>query len=235
MKSVLMAAFAFASIAGAAQATDVTVGVYDGFNNCLPYACGGGSDVSQQIYAASQFTAGPMEIGAISFYRDDAATFGKGTVDDMTFSLAFYTTTKAVAATNSGGPDATNLPGNLGTLLSNFGTFTVSGVLPSVLTFTGSAFTYDPTQGNLILQITPISSSDGFNGAFFQADSRGVVTRRVIGPSRFGNGPIALVTTFSSPAPVVAPVPEPATWALMLGGFGLAGAAIRRRKLGLAA
>lgn len=29
-------------------------------------------------------------------------------------------------------------------------------------------------------------------------------------------------------------VPEPATWALMLGGFGLAGAALRRRRSGLA-
>ena len=27
----------------------------------------------------------------------------------------------------------------------------------------------------------------------------------------------------------ITPVPEPAAWALMLGGFGLAGAAMRRR------
>lgn len=32
----------------------------------------------------------------------------------------------------------------------------------------------------------------------------------------------------------VAAVPEPATWAMMIGGFGLAGAALRRRKLALA-
>jgi hypothetical protein len=39
-------------------------------------------------------------------------------------------------------------------------------------------------------------------------------------------------TTFKGVA--FAPVPEPATWALMLGGFGLAGAALRRRRAALA-
>jgi hypothetical protein len=29
--------------------------------------------------------------------------------------------------------------------------------------------------------------------------------------------------------PAVAPIPEPATWAMMVGGFGLIGAASRRR------
>lgn len=31
--------------------------------------------------------------------------------------------------------------------------------------------------------------------------------------------------------PVAAPVPEPATWAMMIGGFGLVGGAMRRRKV----
>ena len=35
--------------------------------------------------------------------------------------------------------------------------------------------------------------------------------------------------------PTPAGVPEPATWALMIGGFGAAGAALRRRRVGVAA
>lgn len=34
--------------------------------------------------------------------------------------------------------------------------------------------------------------------------------------------------------PVAAPVPEPASWALMIAGFGLAGAALRRRRIRIA-
>lgn len=38
--------------------------------------------------------------------------------------------------------------------------------------------------------------------------------------------PGAIITTPPEPA---APVPEPATWAMMIGGFGLIGTAMRRR------
>ncbi|MBO9577069.1 MAG: PEPxxWA-CTERM sorting domain-containing protein [Sphingobium sp.] len=43
--------------------------------------------------------------------------------------------------------------------------------------------------------------------------------------------PISTAPTETVPAgsPPAGAVPEPATWALMIGGFGLAGAAMRRR------
>ncbi|MDE2619485.1 MAG: PEPxxWA-CTERM sorting domain-containing protein, partial [Sphingomonadales bacterium] len=42
-------------------------------------------------------------------------------------------------------------------------------------------------------------------------------------------GYIQSLTLFDSPTQTAA-VPEPATWALMMAGFGLVGAALRRRK-----
>jgi hypothetical protein len=41
-------------------------------------------------------------------------------------------------------------------------------------------------------------------------------------------------TTLVDDFKITAGVPEPATWALMIGGFGLAGAAVRRRRVALA-
>ena len=38
------------------------------------------------------------------------------------------------------------------------------------------------------------------------------------------------VLYYTSKPPVTSPVPEPATWAMMIAGFGLVGAAMRRRK-----
>ena len=47
----------------------------------------------------------------------------------------------------------------------------------------------------------------------------------------FGSAPVASSDLAPALAPNVAAVPEPATWAMMLGGFGLAGFALRRRAL----
>lgn len=50
------------------------------------------------------------------------------------------------------------------------------------------------------------------------------------GVDLFGSAPTFSVTYRGSDSgPGAAPVPEPATWAMMLVGFGLAGAAVRRR------
>ena len=44
--------------------------------------------------------------------------------------------------------------------------------------------------------------------------------------------PIFIHTDFINES--IAAIPEPTTWALMIGGFGLAGAALRRRRAAFA-
>ena len=85
-----------------------------------------------------------------------------------------------------------------------------------------------------------------YNGGLFASNASGVVTMPgytwITDEQLFGTGlNFPTVTTsgaygvngipevnFSTSG--IGSVPEPATWALMLGGFGLAGAALRRRK-----
>ena len=74
-------------------------------------------------------------------------------------------------------------------------------------------------------------SGTSFNGhynSFFNADYTGTDVARAWYSTIFGahgNTTGALQTTFSQSA-----APEPASWAMMLGGFGMIGGAMRARR-----
>ncbi len=109
----------------------------------------------------------------------------------------------------------------------------------SDLSIAGSAYTYDPGEGNLVMRVqvsgqTAVSSELGTVGRLV-ADLSGEQVNRG-GTVVYASGPEkllaygALVTQFSTS------VPEPATWGMMIMGFGVSGAMLRaRRRLSAAA
>ena len=84
------------------------------------------------------------------------------------------------------------------------------GVMSLILS---TPFTYDPTQGNLLMDVFSADAAQPFANFFFDtnSDSNGVFSRAWPGTADPNDG---LVTGFSTGA-----VPEPSTWAMMLAGF----------------
>lgn len=211
--------FALATLAStsASAATSVTVG-HATTGNCYPFSCMAGDSTLhyQQIYAASSFGGAALNVDSVSFFKDYA-----GNMTPSTFLVSFWLTANPVNGMSS------SASANEGTLLSNFGTFSLGGAMPDTLTLDGSNFVYNPTLGNLVMdvQVTSGPAASGYY-SFFDADTSGSATMRGYGNGdHLSVGTSALVTRFN-----VSAVPETSTTALLAAGLGLLGVAARRRR-----
>ncbi|NLS91385.1 MAG: hypothetical protein GXX96_04270 [Planctomycetaceae bacterium] len=172
----------------------------------------------QQVYNASLFPK--------SFTIDKISFFGHSGPfqPDRTFIMRLSTTSKAV-----NGLDTVSLANNVGPDDTLFASMSPNGTIPDKFTFDGTDFLYDPTKGNLLVEILIPGGSvnyhlyDGYakahNGTFGNISSRA---------HDFDSGfeSFGLVTEFEG-----ANVPEPTALAIWsaLGGLGMI-AARRRRK-----
>jgi len=216
----------------------------------LRYFGAGGSE-TQQIYAAS-FFSGPTSITGISFrtYPGASPSFFSGnsvSVSDLTVRLS----STAVSANEASGlqPSATfasNFGADLATVFSGAATFTTAatGVGPQPFDYTltfATPFTFNPGAGNLLVDFlipgNATVSGSGFGFLTFDnANDLNDGVRSIVNIN--GPGPTGVVDTSAAitefhvaglPGAGGA-VPEPASWALLIGGFGLTGAALRRRR-----
>lgn len=147
LNSILIAAFlASVSITPPVYSQSVTIGLPADENatSCLPFGCA--AERYQQVYNKNLFTQ-PLLINQISF-------FGSGFVNTATYTLRLSTTNKDVNSL-----DVIDLSNNVGANNSLFfqgdlGGF-LTGDLPeaSELKITGSDFFYDPSEGNLLLDL----------------------------------------------------------------------------------
>ena len=179
--------------------------------NCLPIGCPSEADVTeyQQLYAASNFPSAVTINGLTFFYTflPPGETRGEGLAQGGNFVVALSTVTADVSTFNNliqAGPDNRVLfSGSLdGFFLPYFSSFTLGG----------GTFFYDPTKGNLLMDVlisgAPLSSSGG--GLDSSASALGIFSRATNG-SNTGTVGVGLDTRFDT-------VPEPPTFGLVAAG-----------------
>src|ERR1022692_277409 len=209
---------------------DVTVGLPPdpGSGNCFPWGCAYNAEY-QQVYAQGQFS-GTITIAGLEFYNTQVNN-GSTSLPTGNWAISLSTTSYDVNtitgnwAANEGADNTAVWSGNINQAWTFGDTLTITFTTP---------FTYNPANGNLLMDVVGSGVSAPGGGTFFDVNSGGVTTR-VFCYSGVASNPgnpntgYGLVTTFIAGTSTT---PEPGTFMLLGSGvLGLAG--MLRRKMNL--
>lgn len=215
---------------------DVTVGTIDpSTGNCYPFSCNdSGTNVGQsidyqQVYDHTAFS-GPITVTNLEWYiAPNFIGTGLAIGGAYTFEWGYAAFGSVNALSTTLGNNYISGPNVIGTA-----TIAVGGINENpILRLSGFSFTYDPTLGNLLLEVivnnqdnVPNGSGNAYNAVMLES---GVLSSRAYClAAGCAADPTALVTTFSTGSTT----PEPGT--LVMFGSGLLGlAGIARRKFNL--
>lgn len=221
------AAFVLSASSMFAQVTVGTARPHTG--NCDPWGCEGGSTRYEQIFASDAFS-GPIDIGSLTYYHTQI-TNPDGVYDFRPGTYSVYFSTRSGAIDDIGN----DLDVNVTNPEQLFGTFVLGGsVTGTSFTLTGmNPFLYDPSVGNLLMDIRITQTGDTPAPTYWDADySNQVTARAYTGPTdpqyEPGSDGIGLVTTFGPSS--VTTTPEPSSLALVATGLLTLGSLTRRKR-----
>ena len=208
--SGLAAAAAMALCAAPASAATVFSAGWE--PGCGKATCFNDQGVYTHAWSAAG-AAGPVTVGQLLLDRGIL-----GRLDSNIFRLSFQVGGQEVGA---------------------WGSYMMGGIGGDVLSFSGESFVWNPQDGDLVLVLELTPRGRGGPGGGFSA--LGANRDDVGGDNTFipqdtpetQGGPTGGGSSLDER--LLTAVPEPASWALMIGGFGLAGAGLRRRRAALPA
>jgi len=177
----------------------------------------------QEAYASADFP-GPIAITSIEFFLLPGSS---GSLYGGTYQLSL-----SIVPTNIDDLSETDPAENAGLDETIFTTVALAGPAPDTLTFDGGPFDYDPSLGNLLLDIQVSNPTGGGGSAIFE-DGDGGGSAGIVRYSNFYNGTTGygLVTEFNGSTSLdlsSLDSPEPST--IILLGCGLAGLFAHRRQ-----
>jgi hypothetical protein len=209
-RTIMLAALLVAASAAPAQAADNLI-AYSAIPSILPWTVGGDISVSQ---SGTPLAAHRLNVG---FQSPFAASAVPGT---LTQSFVVPTTgtyrygVRVGRSESSGGQDDVPLR-----FVARVGNLQITDALPSFTT-------------NICGNCPTIAAGTVFDSTvFLEAGLRSFSFEFERGESGFGRSPFFVIDDVfvEAVAPPTGGVPEPASWALLVTGFGLTGAAMRRR------
>jgi len=165
---------------------------------------------TQQVYASS-FFSGPQMLTSLAFRSTPGFRNG---ANYASVNISLSTT---MFGDETGTPLSADFSSNIGSDVMRVYQGAISFAAPTTDGFEyivnfENAFRYDPSMGNLLHGVYSV------NSVFDGAATSGIANTA------------ATITQFTGTA-LAGAVPEPDTWALMIGGFGVVGGAMRRRRV----
>ncbi len=207
----VLALFGFVVVMGTCAVADVIVGqpADPGSGNCFPFGCPYDAEY-QQVYSSSAFSA-PITITGLQLFntqdKSSATSLPSGTYTiDLSTTSANWNTLSSTFASNVGADNAQVFSGNINQPWSFGDTLTILFSTP---------FSYDPGNGNLLMDV--VANGSG-GGVYFDTNSTDSTLGRVYctAGESCSSGSVApnygLVTNFLSSTSAV---PEPSSIALV--------------------